>query len=184
MFSIDTLIVTQFKIIIFWIILSALILVSVILDVQTNNRSIFHSKVKGEKDEIPWEFWVIQYLGSNTVVGLPTSTFTIIYVYGLSIFKRKSFFMLEVTKRINYFHHHDIFPLAIESKKKFLHIWNVINWLVSYKKFDSVIATTVWFWIFEVILLWYTFSSILLIHKNVLINKNIAWWLPLARNLY
>ena len=47
------------------------------------------------------EFYNI--LGSDTFVGLPTSTFTIIYVYGLSIFKRKSFFMREVTKRMNYF---------------------------------------------------------------------------------
>ena len=46
------------------------------------------------------EFYNI--LGSDTFVGLPTFTFTIIYVYGLSIFKRKSFFMREVTKRMNY----------------------------------------------------------------------------------
>ena len=42
-------------------------------------------------------------MGSDTFVGLPTFTLTIIYVYGLSIFKRKSFFMREVTKRMNYF---------------------------------------------------------------------------------
>ena len=61
-------------------------------------------------------------MGCDTFVGLPTSTFTIIYVYGLSIFKRKSFFMREVTKRMNYFDQ-DMLPFGFgESLENILHL--------------------------------------------------------------